>query len=328
MTRRASWAAALLLVATAGTASAQQDLETARGLYGAAKYEEALVVLDRLAGAGGPASFAVQQYRANCLLALNRREEADEAIAAIVQIDPLYVPGEDDAAPWVRTAFRTARQKVLPAALQRLYAEGRSAYARKDTEAATATLARVLALLDDPDLALDQAARADMRMVVQGFLDLLHTPAPPAAARDAGPPDPPPPDASAQPAKDPASPGSPRGTTSPAGQKSAVPAGDFIFDAASGDVVPPVPLKRDVPTWPYAPRPAPGTAAVVEIVVKGDGTIEWITVRQGAGRLYDQMIVQAAQNWLYRPATRAGQPVRYRLLVKVVIGTPPADGPR
>jgi TonB family protein len=321
MTARLALLVAVLVLCLANPTLAQQDLAAARELYTSAKYEEALVALERVKD---PATaLATEQYRASCLLALNRRGEAEKAIETIVGLDPFYLPAEDDVAPWIRTAFKEARRKALPAALQRAYTRGKDAYTRKDAEEAMATFAVVLRLLDDPDLSVDKSAQADMRMVVQGFVDLLH--AAPAAVPPAKP-------APAAPAD--ASPTEPRTTDEqtaaqppPSVQASAA-AVEPLFDASSGDVIPPVPLKRDVPTWPYGPRPAPGTAVVVEIVVRATGTIESIAVRQGAGRFYDQQVIQAAQNWLYRPATRLGQPVRYRLLVKVVIAAPPSEPPQ
>lgn len=335
----------LLMLAGAAPAGARQDFAAAKDLYTAAKYEDALAVLDRLKEAkpaSPDAALGVEQYRAMCLLALNRKAEAEQAIEAIADLDPFYQPAEDDAAPWVRAAFRETRRKVLPAALQRLYGHAKDAYSRKDMGEAVEAFGRVLKILDDPDLALDKAALGDMRMVAQGFIDLAlaasakATPVQPPPSSPAPPSTPatdvsgagPVPAAKTQPPSSPppssarATDGSGAGPVPAARAPAGGPASDapLVYDASSQDVTPPLPMRRDVPQWAYPPRPPEGTTVIVEVIVRETGTIESVVVRQSAGKYYDEMVAQAARNWLYRPALKAGQPVRYRLLVKLVSG--------
>jgi TonB family protein len=314
----------LLLILAAAPAGAQQDFAAAKELYAAARYEESLAVLDQLKEAkpaSPEAALGVEQYRAMCLLALNRKAEAEQAIETIADLDPFYQPAEDDAAPWIRAAFRETRRKVLPAALQRLYAHAKDAYNRKNMAEAVVAFGRVLKILDDPDLMLDKAAQGDMKMVAQGFIDLAQaatTPPRPAAPPTAQPTAPPPPSPPAGSAANGASAPGAR----PAGSGPATD-GPPVYDASSQDVTPPLPIRRDVPISTAGPRALPGAAVVVEIVVRENGTIDSAVVRQSAGKYYDDMVAQAARSWLYRPAAKAGQPVRYRLLVKVVIGREP-----
>jgi TonB family protein len=86
-----------------------------------------------------------------------------------------------------------------------------------------------------------------------------------------------------------------------------------------------VPIRRDVSQWPSGFRPVAGTTVVVEIIVRENGTIESALVRQSGGKFYDERVAQAARDWLYRPALKAGQPVRYRLLVRVAFGSEPRE---
>jgi TonB family protein len=311
-----------LWLAMSAPAPAQQDLAAAKDLYTAAKYDEALVVLDRLKEAKPATSdtaLAIEQYRAMCLLALNRKAEAEQAIEAVADLDPFYQPAEDDAAPWVRAAFRETRRKVLPAALQRLYGHAKEAYDRKDTAEAVPAFKRVIKILDDPDLTLDKAAQGDMKMVAGGFLDLLQAAA---SAKPAPAPTPASPSESASVGVD--------SKAAPPTAPSPGPVAPKVYDAASKDVTPPLPVRRDVPSASLGPRMPPGTAVIVEIIVRENGTIESVVVRESAGKYYDEMVSQAARNWSYRPATRAGQPVKYRMLVKVVIGRtePPSESTR
>ena len=313
----------LLMLAVAAPAGAQQDFAAAKDLYTAAKYEDALAVLDRLKEAkpaSPDAALGVEQYRAMCLLALNRRAEAEQAIEAIADLDPFYQPAEDDAAPWVRAAFRETRRKVLPAALQRLYGHAKDAYNKKDMAEAVVAFGRVIKILDDPDLALDKAAVGDMKMVAQGFIDLAL-----AATTKAPPVEPPP--SSPPPPSTPATGGSGAGPVPAAKAPEGGPAPDAppVYDVSSQDVTPPLPIRRDVPQWAYGPRAAAGTTVSVEVIVRETGTIESAVVRQSTDKYYDVMVAQAVRNWLYHPAVKAGQPVRYRLLAKIVFGTQPPE---
>ena len=64
----------------------QDPLASARDLYAAAKYEEALTILNGVRGAGfhGSDRPRIEEYRALCLLALGRGAEAELAIEALV----------------------------------------------------------------------------------------------------------------------------------------------------------------------------------------------------------------------------------------------------
>ncbi len=308
--------AALLAFAPSRAASGQDPLAAARDLYAAAQYEEALKALDALA-ASPPSPgivLAVQQQRALCLLALSRKADAERAIEAVLDIDPFYQPGEDDAAPWVRTAFREVRQRVLPGALQQLYGRAKQAFDRKAWPEASAGFGDVLKLLDDKDLTLDKGAQADMRMVVQGFLDLakaaaeMAPAAAPPAAQAQEPPapvKPPAGDAGAQP-------GAPAKPATPEDDRA-------VYDTTATNVVPPIPLRQSL-AIPEAQRPI-GAAkeGSVEIVISATGAVESAVMRQALGGVYDALVLQAATGWRYRAAMRGGKPVRYRRLVRVVI---------
>src|SRR5581483_4170314 len=78
---------ALLLTARGGFAQQADTLTAARDLYSAAAYEDALAMLDHLATSNGQVPterFAINQYRAFCLLALGRTSDAEHAIEAVV----------------------------------------------------------------------------------------------------------------------------------------------------------------------------------------------------------------------------------------------------
>ena len=47
----------------------------------------------------------VAEYRAFCLLALDRRDEARKAIEQIIADDPFYSPSDSKTSPRIRTVF-------------------------------------------------------------------------------------------------------------------------------------------------------------------------------------------------------------------------------
>jgi len=306
--------ATVLAVAPGRAARGQDPLASARDLYAAAQYEEALKALDALA-ASPPSPeivLAVQQQRALCLLALSRKAEAERAIEAVLDIDPFYQPGEDDAAPWVRTAFREVRQRVLPGALQQLYGRAKQSFDRKVWPEASTGFSDVLKLLDDKDLTLDKGAQADMRMVVQGFLDLakaaaeMAPAAPPPVAQTQEPPAPAKPAAAADAGVQPPAPAKPEDDS-------------VVYDTTATNVVPPLPLRQSL-AIPDAQRPiGANKEGTVEIVISATGTVESVVLRQALGGVYDALVLQAATGWRYRAAMRGGKPVRYRRVVRVVI---------
>jgi len=300
----------LMVLTVAAPARGQDILAAPQKLYLEAQYEDALNLLDQAKADTNLASetaLRVEQLRALCLLALDRKADAQQAIEAILDLDPLYRLGEDDAAPKIRTAFREVRRRALPAALERVYSRAKQAYERKSYTEAVAGFTRVRALLDDADLTLSSEARTDMAMVARGFLDLAEA----AAA-------PPPPSAIQPPA--PAVPTSAPSSTPPrVNQAAPSPPGRPLYDAASAGVTPPSPVRTDI-RIPDSMKPSGSPReAVVEIVVGVNGSVESATIRQPAGSPYDALVVQAAGIWRYRPATRGGTPVRFRLLVRIVI---------
>src|SRR5258706_9640236 len=196
-------AAGPLTMAPAALAQSR-SLGSARDLYAAAAYEDALTALNGL-----PASDRreekglVEQYRAFCLLALGRTADADSAIEAAVAAAPFTQPSETDVSPRVRSRFREVRRRVLPRIIERQYAEARGAFDRKDPTA-TERFRQLLELIADEDLqgVVNQPPLSELRVMAADFL-VLSTPKaspPPLQTRGVHVP----------PAKPPAAPASPR----------------------------------------------------------------------------------------------------------------------
>ena len=191
-------AAILFLLLAPLPAAADNTLAAARDLYAAAAYEEALTILNQLSEGthGADEERAIQQYRAFCLLALGRTADAEQAIAAVVAVQPRYQPGESDVSPRVRSTFAEVRRRVLPTVIQQQYAIAKSSYDRKNYAEAAERFNYVLDVMNDSEVrsVAAQPPLSDLRVLATGFRDLAVSAAtPPPAPRPEPPPAAPPP---------------------------------------------------------------------------------------------------------------------------------------
>lgn len=88
--------------------------------------------------------------------------------------------------------------------------------------------------------------------------------------------------------------------------------------ALRSDMVPPVLIKRVEPVYPMAARLSrlPGRV-VVQAVVGTDGSVESVEVLSSTSPLFDEAARAAVVQWLYRPASMGGRPVRVYFTVVV-----------
>jgi hypothetical protein len=284
-------AAAIILAMTANSAVAQGSLAAARNLYAAAVYDDALVMLNGLRGADRrpEEARAIEQYRALCLLALGRTDEAMGAIQVLVTAAPSYHLSDAEASPRVRAAFRDVRQRMLPAIIQQKYADARAAFDRKNFAAASEGFKLVLELLSDPELgpAANQPALAQLRPMAINFRDLsaasaAPAPVPPPVARAAAPP--------------------PR------------PVAPRIYSLADANVVPPTPMRQ---TMPLLGDVFVQRQGAVEIIINETGLVETATMTVPVNAVYNGLVLAAAKNWRYMPATVDGVAVKFRNTIQL-----------
>jgi hypothetical protein len=286
-------------VAAAGApaaAAAEDTLATAREMYAAAAYEDALLILNRLRAAGvtPDEGRAIEQYRAFCLLALGRGADAEQAIEALVVADPLFQPADGDVSPRIRTAFTDVRRRVLPTIAQKRYAAAKAAYDRKEFTTAAAEFKQVLAVLADPQVAgaAGQPPLADIRTLATGFYDLSLAALMPAPA----PPPPPPPVAPPPPV---------------------VAGPPPVYTPADTSVVPPIAIRQSLPPFPLqSSMPRQGA---IEVVIGENGAVESAVMRTPLTPAYDRQAVAAAREWKYRAATLNGVPVKYRKIIQIAV---------
>jgi hypothetical protein len=96
----------------------------------------------------------------------------------------------------------------------------------------------------------------------------------------------------------------------------AMTATEVIYSEADLDVAPPRQLSRQMPLTTPAGVP-PNRVGWLDMIIDKDGTVFQVKLHTPLNRHHERMIVSAAKAWLYRPATRGGKPVMYRIKVKV-----------
>jgi hypothetical protein len=294
---------ALFVIGAAATVAAQDrdgnSISAARELYASARYDEALAVLNgiRPSDPAQPGDRkTIEQYRSLCLLALGRGEEAESAIAAVVTADPFFLPTESEASPRVRTAFTDVRTRLLPGIASSRYAAAKNAFDRKEHASAERQFRELIALLDDPQM---NGRLGDLRTLAGGFLDL-------ATAAAAPPPEPK--------KLDPPVPAAP--APSPAPER---PSPDRIYTGEDRGVVPPVTIRQMFPSVPTTISGMTKERGMLDIVIDEQGRVVNMTLRSAIHPVYDTMLLNAAREWKYRPATVNGTPVKFRKLIQVTL---------
>jgi TonB family protein len=242
------------------------DIERVRALYGAAAYEEALAAIPAV---GEPAQPDFEQYRALCLLALGREQEAMASVERIVRDNPLFVPSVDTA-PRMKAMFSSARSRIVPGLARAAYNQAKAAYELKNRELAYDGFTRSLVLIDSLT-ETERAGLADLRLLAGEFLKLSIAPPQPAESMNAG-----------------------NGTGS-----------------ESAAFVAPVAVREQLPAWipPDAASRRTEYTGLFRVAIDADGRVTSATIVKGSHPAYDALVISAATRWLYKPATRGGQPV-------------------
>jgi TonB family protein len=289
----AALSAALLLTSARAT-QAQGSLSSARDLYAAAAYDEALTALNALAARGDAIteSATVSLYRALCLYALGRNAEGDRAVESLVAQHPFYHAPMDELSPRMRTTVKETRRRMLPVFLQQKYAEAKVAYEQKEYATAAEGFGKVIEGLTDPDIATaaNQSPLSDLGTLAAGFRDLATKAMMPVAA----------PKPSVVLAAPVASASAPK-TYSPDDPR----------------VVPPVMIRQSIP--PFNRPVAQRKTAVVELLVNEHGAVESAAMMSPLDPSYDRAVIAAAKNWTYEPAKLDGKAVKYRKRVQITL---------
>lgn len=276
-------ALALLTNAYAGVQEPQIDrLGEARKLYESAEYVRALSTLERIEPAAMSPAQARDRlvYQALCLLALEDQAALDAKIQEIVQTDPFFDPGSA-VPPRLRTLLGETRERLRPSLVQAHYQSGKERFDAGDHASAVREFTRAIQLAEGaPPDGRDAAMIADIKLVAEGFRDLARR------ALEAPP--------------------APASENGPAG------------------VVPPTAIRQDMPAWPASLSGSLGQwgdslVGVLQIVVTKTGAVGSVTLVKRIHPVYDALLIAAAKEWRYQPATLNGEPIEFvkRLNVKI-----------
>jgi TonB family protein len=309
MTRLLFVVVALLVSIAPLRAAGQDSMSAARDLYATAAYDEALAMLDRLRGAmPAPASVearTIEQFRAYCLFALGRTNDAEKAVEAVVAIDPAWEIA--DAPPRIVALFNSVRTRVLPNLVRERFEAAKALHAAKKYDEAIGAFTKLLTLLDQPSVVKASGRDlADLRTVVAGFRDLSNAAAEQALVAAA--PLPPP------------QPTAPAPTQSAANGAPGAAAGGPGKPAEPPPVLPPSIITQQIPRPVGMAIPLSGDAIVImDVMIDETGKVERAAIRQSVNRAYDAQLLAASRAWRYTPATQAGKPVKYVKTIEITV---------
>jgi len=297
---------AVITLGAAMPAAAQDPLSAARELYASADYEQAL---EKLGGLRTPETSApvleqVEQYRAFCLFALGRTADAQAVAESLVKKNPMLELDATDASPRLFAMFTDVRRRLLPALIRERYRLARAAIDSKNFSSAEPQLIEVRVMISDAEKlnAMDEGM-ADLRVLVDGFIDLTRS------RRE---------DAAEQQAREQAA----------AAEKMAraaaptVPAPLPTGDSSQANVTAPIVLRQDLPQVPQSLLPmfkSGVTAGQLDVLIDELGNVEDATIRQSMQPVYDAIVLRAAKMWRYRPARNGTTPIKYVKTVAVVV---------
>jgi protein TonB len=170
--------------------------------------------------------------------------------------------------------FTSARSKLVPDLAKSAYGAAKTAYEAKNREAAHAAFKRTIALIDSLS-DVEKTVLSDLRLLAGEFLELSVPP--------------------------PSAPAAPSPVTENAAPKPEPPA----------EFVGPVPVREALPAWVPPDSVARKTEYIglLRILISPEGRVTSATIVKGSHPKYDLAAITAAKQWLYKPATRGGQPV-------------------
>lgn len=281
----AAIAALVLLRPVAGTA--QEPMSQAKTLYASADYEQALKVLEEI-----PNGREAHYYRALCLIALGRANDAEQQIASVFALDPMFVPAAGEVSPRITATFGETRRRLLPQIVRRTFNEARRLFQAGDREHAREQFELTLQMLDD-SLTGEGSDLADLKLVASGFLDLLRSDAAPSKAAA--------PVASAQPLATAVEP------------PSAAPS-----RAASRIVTLPVAIEQTLPPWhPEGAMSRQSFDGLMVVQIDERGRVTGARMEKSSYAPYDRLLLTAARKWVYKPATMNGEAIPSEKTVEI-----------
>jgi TonB family protein len=262
-------------------AAAQDPLAQAQDLYYATYYEEALNLLDRITEDGlAPARVrTVREYRALCLLALDRAPEAEKMLERLIEADPFYQPTQP-VAPALLTAVARTRRRVIPALVRETFGQAKIDLENARYAESIPRLELVLRLVSEADGLADDRETANVREIERLASGLL---AESRAARD----------------------------------RRAAPAARSIYNETDPGVIAAVPIRQEIPPWRAGKLDDGRLEGALELIVDTNGSVQSARMIVPIHPSYDRALLDAARKWRFRPASKDGRPVAYAHTVTI-----------
>jgi TonB family protein len=272
--------------------TAQEPLTKAKALYDAAAYEDALTVLTQVEIP------EAQQYRALCLLALGRSQDAATVVEHLLTAEPLYEASAQDAPPRFVALVAETKRKLLPQLARKAFSEARDQFRNGARQDALRRFDLVMTLTSDPSFKQTDEAE-DLRTLASGFIDL-------AKAAPAAPPAP------AAPAQN-----APVATTAVASKVPESKAPEKPRVSEPPEIVQPVVVKQFIPPVPAEIGTQGKPTMSVRVLISPNGRVTDASIQQSAHPLYDRLVLQASRDWIYEPAMMNGRPVLSEKVVTI-----------
>lgn len=223
-----------------------------------------------------------QQYKALCQLALGRAQDAANTVERLLINQPTFVPSALDVPPRFVTLVNDTKRKLLPPLARRTFAEGRDMFKNGSREESMRRFNLVMTLTSDP--AFTQTPEAeDLRTLASGFIELVKASEPPPAP------------------------------VAPQVARAAEPA----RPAPPLEVIQSVAVKQFIPPVPPEVGTQGSPVLSVRVVIGPNGRVTDASVQQAAHPLYDRLVLRAARDWIYEPATMNGKPVTSEKVVTI-----------
>ena len=278
----------LALAVGAASLGAQDTLSAAKDLYASAAYEDALATLGRLDGAGAPElARQIDEYRAFCLFALGRTQEAESVAEALIRRQPLATLETADTSPRLERMFSDVRKRLLPSLIREQFRSARSEIDRKEFSTAEPPLTEArLMIAEAQRLGVKDDGLGDLSVLVDGFLQLIRSSADqrPASKSEAvatvaanAPSAPPVAPQSHAPSVAPPAPAPPARSASAAASTAA------IYTIADEGVTPPITVDQRVPAMdPQLQTIARSTkrSGMFDVVIDESGRVVETTIRR------------------------------------------------
>ena len=303
------------LLAAQPAVAADEALQMAKDLYAAAAYEDALLALGR-ADASSPARVReIDEYRLFCLYALGRTREAEQTAESLIRKHPLSPLESEDVSPRLRQLFTDVRQRLLPSLIRERVQTARTALETKRLDSAEPPLVEAAVMIVEAQAGGNQGFD-DLSLLVDGYLQLIRTSREqyaaslPAIAATTGIADT---TRAALPAVPPLPNTLPRPLEGPR-PAAAVQSASRVYSAADAEVVPPVTIAQAMPEVPraiYNLIKASDKRGSLDLEIDESGRVAAAKMREPINAFFDTLVLRAARDWRYEPATRNGVPVRY-----------------